>query len=77
MTLAGKNVSQSFCDERFQRVSDMFVNIDKKVDGLKTDIANINRDKEESSHFWRNFAGSSVGGIIVGVAVYIVTKVPH
>ena len=59
-------VTQQFCDERFNRISDSLKTINIKLDEIRL-------KNEETSHFWRNFAGSVVGGIIVGAIVYLIS----
>lgn len=61
-------VSEKFCNERSKNM------LDKVETGFKTlgdKIDELKADKKESGHFWRNFAGTVVGGIIVGVVVYV------
>jgi hypothetical protein len=59
-------VTQAFCDERFQRVSEKiesgFKTLSDKIDELK-------EAKKEESHFWRNVLGT----ILSGAAVALIT----
>jgi hypothetical protein len=78
-------VSKAFCDERFQRVLDQFSNLQEsmqdvkktsieKAEELKKAIKNIKAEEEETSHFWRNLAGTIVGGAIVAILAILLSR---
>ena len=78
-------VSRAFCDERFQRSLDQINSLKESIDEakqatvdksdeLKEEIKKLKSDKEEESHFWRNFLGTIVGGGLVAVIGFLVSR---
>jgi len=64
----GKYVTQTFCDERFQRVVDKLTSIEKKIDGFIS-------EKKEESHAFRNAIVSLVIGAALALLGYVLGKV--
>ena len=78
-------VSRGFCDERFQRSLDQINGLKESIDEakqatvdkseeLKKEIQKLKSDKEEESHFWRNFLGTIVGGGLVAFIGFLVSR---
>jgi len=78
-------VTRAFCDERFQRSLDQINSLKEaiadakkatvdKSEELKGEIQKLKADKEEESHFWRNFLGTIVGGALVAVIGFLVSR---
>jgi len=59
----GKYVTQTFCDERFQRVVDKLTSIEKKIDAFIS-------EKKEESHALRNAILSLIVGALLALIGY-------
>jgi len=82
-------VTRGFCDERFQRSLDQINSIKDSVDEakqltidksdeLKKEVQSLKSDKEEErkeeKHFWRNLLGTVVGGGLVALIGFLVSR---
>lgn len=82
-------VTRAFCDERTQRGMDQINSLKESIDEakqatidksdeLKKEIQSLKSDKEEErkeeKHFWRNLLGTVVGGGLVALIGFLVSR---
>ncbi len=83
-------VTRAFCDERFQRSLDQINSLKDSVDEakqltidksdeLKKEVQSLKSEKEEErkeeKHFWRNLLGTVVGGGLVALMAFLLSRV--
>lgn len=87
--LSNSTVTRGFCDERFQRSLDQINNLKESIDEakkttvekseeLKTEIQKLVSEKKdeqkEQSHAWRNLLGTIIGGAVVALIGFLVSR---